>query len=351
MSKLREPLHQELSDPASEQEIKSLWMGVQRRRARKQGRTQVRRGATMAFSVAFAVCALLLWFWRPARNPGPLTLGGSPIASLSAGSARRAQLSDGSTLELGQAAQLEVLDNSGQNFGTALRSGSVVFDVKPGGPRRWTIDAGLASVEVIGTKFTVSRSPHAVEVSVERGVVLVRGERVVDHVRRLTAGESVLVAESEPPSLAAPPMPEPPPPAAEKPRPAASATWVAPSFDQLIAAADVQRRQGDLHAAEGSLKSALASAPDSKRAALAAFTLGKLEMDNLGNTSQAAAAFGRAVSLGPPGAIAEDALGRLVEAEGQAGQLEKARADAGKYLTQFPGGRHEYAVRRWLEQP
>jgi outer membrane protein assembly factor BamD (BamD/ComL family) len=74
-------------------------------------------------------------------------------------------------------------------------------------------------------------------------------------------------------------------------------------------------------------------------------------MDNLGNPSQAAVAFARAVNLGPPGAIAEDALARLVEAEGKAGQAEKARADAKKYLTQFPSGRHEYAVRRWLEQP
>jgi len=355
MTKLRQPLHLELDDPASERELKALWTGVQRRRARTQARSQVRRGALLAIAAAFAVCALLLWFWQPGTSAGPLLLDGHPVASLTASAKQTADLSDGSQLELEAQARLEVLDNSAQTFGTALRAGTVVFDVKPGGPRRWTIDAGLASVEVVGTKFTVSRTAHSVAVSVDRGVVLVRGERVSDHVRRLSAGESLLVTESDPVrptptsgiSEASPPKPASPALRPSLPTPTPSAL---PSFDELLAAADVQRRGGELHAAESSLKSALANAPDSKRAALAAFTLGKLELDNLGNPGQAAAAFARAVSLGPPAAIAEDALARLVEAEGKAGQLEKARADASKYLSQFPNGRHDYAVRRWLEQ-
>ena len=122
-------------------------------------------------------------------------------------------------------------------------------------------------------------------------------------------------------------------------------------FDELIAQADAARRRGDLRGAESLLESALAGAPDRKRAALAAFTLGKLELDGLGNASRAAAAFSRAVSLGPPDAIAEDALARLVEAEGAAGQIEKARADALEYQKRYPNGRRAYAVGRWLARP
>ena len=64
----------------------------------------------------------------------------------------------------------------------------------PGGPRRWQIECGLATVEVVGTS-SAARGPHGLRVGVERGVVLVRGERVVNHVRRLTAGESMEILD------------------------------------------------------------------------------------------------------------------------------------------------------------
>ena len=60
----------------------------------------------------------------------------------------------------------------------ATRRGGVRFEVEPDGPRRWTIETGLATVEVVGTVFEVERAPGAVDVRVERGVVVVRGERV-----------------------------------------------------------------------------------------------------------------------------------------------------------------------------
>jgi len=380
MSKLRAPLRLSLDDLPSEEEIQRIWKKVQKRRARRQVRRELRPAVWVGAAFAAACAALLLLSWvRPLLNAGPLTAAGA-AAGRSLGqvigqatNAGVVDLSDGSSIVLDPGARLEILDNSARSFGMALRTGRVAFEVRPGGPRRWTIEAGLATVEVVGTRFTVSRSLEGVDVAVERGVVVVRGDRVPDRVRKLVAGERIVVTDPNAPSqFVAPPVDSAPLPAESTP--AVPPTEVAPAvpatgrgapagagtggasaavatFDELIVQADAARQHGDLHAAESILERALASAPDRKRAALAAFTLGKLEQDGLGNPARAASAFARAVSLGPPAAIAEDALARLVEAEGAAGQLEKARADALEYRKRYPNGRRSYAVGRWLAQP
>jgi len=359
MSKLRAPLRLTLDDLPSEEEIQRIWQRVQKRRARRRARRELRPAVWVGAAFAAACAALLVLAWvRPSPNAGPLTTAGQALAQV-VGDATNAgvlELSDGSRIVVDPGARLEVLENSSRTFGVALRTGRAAFDVRPGGPRRWTIEAGLATVEVVGTRFTVARAPGFVDVSVERGVVVVRGERVPDRVRKLVAGERLVVRE--PDAAAVPEVAhaesaqdaERRPPAAS-PTSTASASPATLGFDELIAQADAARRRGDLRAAESALESALSGAPDRKRAALAAFTLGKLELDGLGNASRAAAAFSRAVSLGPPDAIAEDALARLVEAEGAAGQIDKARADALEYQKRYPNGRRAYAVGRWLARP
>ena len=192
----------------------------------------------------------------------------------------------------------------------------------------------------------------------ERGVVLVRGERVPDRIQRLTAGQRLRVTAEEPRALAAP---QDSPSAVATPNESAvveapSRTASPPSatttlgFDALLARADAERRAGNLSAAESTLAAALSSAPDHGRAAVAAFTLGKLLLDGSGRPADAARAFARAVALGPPVAIAEDALARLVEAEGRAGHVERARAAARQYAERYPNGPKLYAVNRWLER-
>src|SRR5262249_29869787 len=92
-------------------------------------------------------------------------------------------------------ARLEPIESSASNFIALLDRGSASFDVQPGGPRHWQIECGLATVEVVGTRFSCARSPDRLHVGVERGVVLVRGERVPSRARRLSAGESLDVYE------------------------------------------------------------------------------------------------------------------------------------------------------------
>jgi transmembrane sensor len=81
------------------------------------------------------------------------------------------------------------------------------------------------------------------------------------------------------------------------------------------------------------------------RAPLAAFTLGRLLLMELGQPRQAAAAFGDARALAPAGPFAEDALAREVEAWAKAGDSAKARARADDYLRSYPTGRRASAVR------
>src|SRR5262249_44964351 len=151
--------------------------------------------AGVAFA-ATAAAALLVW-WLGRSGPGPLAGGGAPLASGATLSAPvDVPLSDGSRVVLEQGAALGGLADGGGRFVAVLRGGRCRFDVRPGGPRRWTIETDLATVEVVGTAFTVERGAKRLEVGVERGVVVVRGERVPGRVRRLTAGERVVVEEA-----------------------------------------------------------------------------------------------------------------------------------------------------------
>ncbi|HTQ06936.1 MAG TPA: FecR domain-containing protein [Polyangiaceae bacterium] len=358
MTELRTPLKRELEDPAPEHEIRRIWSRIQARRAQTRARRELRVFARVgALGVALAFFGLLLLRAGPfaVRPPGPLLVGGAAPAVLD-GERGGVELSDGSHIDFGTNAKLEVVDNSGQAFVSVLEGGRATFDVVPGGPRRWTIEAGLASVEVVGTRFTVDRQPDGVEVSVERGIVLVRGERVPDRIQRLTAGQRLRVTAeeakavaSQSPAAAPSDAPAPAPETASSAALAASAS-TAVGFEALLARADAERRAGNLSAAESTLAAAMSAAPDHGRAAVAAFTLGKLLLDGSGRPADAARAFSRAVALGPPAAIAEDALGRLVEAEGRAGHTERARAAARQYAERYPNGPKLYAVTRWLGQ-
>jgi transmembrane sensor len=360
MTKLSAPIKDHLEDPVSEQEVRRIWGGVQEKRARSRARREVRVvGKLGAIGFAAAVVAVLLLrgpsLFVP-RAPGPLLVGDAAPSALD-GRRASVELSDGSRIELTPNARLDVVDNSSRAFVSVLHAGRATFDVQPGGPRRWTIEAGLASVEVVGTRFSVVRDTDSVEVVVEHGIVLVRGERVPDRIQRLTAGQHLRVtapaAAVAPPASAAGEGPAGPATTASTeanralPAPSASGGL---GFDGLLKRADAERRAGNLKAAEGTLEAAVSAAPDRGRAALAAFTLGKLLLDGSGRPSDAARAFSRAVAFGPPAAIAEDALARLVEAEARAGHPDRARAAARQYAGSYPNGAKLYAVNRWLDQ-
>jgi transmembrane sensor len=302
------------------------------------------------------------------------------------------RLGDDSEIRLAAKSRIEPLTSTGSRFELLLARGSAEFSVTPGGPRRWLVEAGAARVEVVGTVFRVTRGATSVRVSVSRGSVLVRGENVPGWVQRLNAGEHLTVtgkerASTEPAadavaeavSAAVSPAPasasaaaaeasapevqqmEPAAPSTTRPsaRPQrhrsraapnvaepvrelspaeryaalgpdglAKATLSATTIEQLLELADIARLSGHPQDAVGPLKRALDAFRSSRQAALAAFTLGRVLLDQLNASDPAAEAFERALVLGLPRGLRADCYRRLAEAyERSSNYVESIRAE------------------------
>lgn len=397
------------------QRIDAVWAGVSARR-----RTAKTRGSRPAFIVAAAaIGAVVLGFiLMPRRSdrgdPGPLRLAtgammsGAFFPDLNDG---ETVLDDGSRIVISTPTELVPLENDGRRFKLRLARGHAVFNVVPGGPRQWMIDAGTVNVIVIGTKFSVDRDDARVSVRVEHGIVRVVGERLAGGEQRLHAGESVEIAVGleqaplptsippSPPDVASPPRGSPTearavsgapseelsePSALASARRAVEAPFSSPrvrgapwrplakegkytqafealgqrgtrsetvlhdSPEDLIAIADVARLSGHPGDAVAPLERVLREHPTSPLASTAAFTLGKIEADQLDDPTRAAEAFEQALGIGLPTSLAEEAWARVAESRRKQGDLARASKAARRYLTTYPGGRHERAMKRWI---
>jgi len=380
-SPVRKVLRSGLDDLAASR----MWRHMESRRA---SRVRVpRRLGAWAFGVGAVplVAIVFVALTRATAPSGTLRLlGGIEISAMASASPvpRSFVFSDGSRIWLGAEGRLEMVENDGKAVVAILGPGSGRFDVKPGGPRRWTIECGLATVEVVGTSFTIDREPERLHVAVERGEVLVRGERVPERIQRLTPGQAIDV--SGPMSEVLPPdngsgsvSSHAPSPVADKflasaPRSTwrdlayrgdyASAYRVLGSdglenvvksgvVADLLTIADVARLSGHPTEALVPLRRIVFDHPHDPAAPVAAFTLGRVELDALADPANAADAFARAIALGVPQGLAEDAYVRLVEARSRAGDAVGARDAATQYTQRFPAGSRAATVRRWTGGP
>jgi transmembrane sensor len=357
MSRLKFPLKDSLRDPADEAAVSRMWQGIDARFPRRHSRRSVL--AFLAPGVALAGVAGIALVAYVRHDVGPLRLanGGAIVAVDAPPAGAHVALSDGSSIELSAGARFEPIESSASSFIGVLDRGTASFDVQPGGPRRWQIECGLATVEVVGTRFSCAREPDRLHVGVEHGVVLVRGERVPNRARRLAAGESLDVfdatvapaTEESPapaggaaaPALAAPPVEA----AGETPAGRPHAGAAGPGWRELarnghhreafatlgaqgirrevkrlgiadlFALADVARLSGHPADAIVPLQRIVDGFAADPQAPLAAFALGRLELDDLGRPGPAAAAFKRALELGPPQSLRDAVRARLAEAQ------------------------------------
>jgi transmembrane sensor len=311
------------------------------------------------------------WLWIHGRSEVPARLalaqGGdiSTLAVPAAAPSTAVSLTDGSRIKLAPDSRVEVLENDGQTFRTVLRHGSGTFDVRPGGPRKWTVECAGVTVEVVGTRFTLARTGRALRVEVDHGVVVVRGPHIADRVLRLTAGQSAEVPtedddaarRTESASTAASCAPEPPavdsvPVESAQPRAldAVAAPRAAPSYrdpvDVWMHNANAARARGDVARAAQLLRQVTAATrPSDPRRALAAFTLAQTEMKD--HPDQAAATLSGALDAGVPSGMQEDSWARLVQAYASANDLERARQAAREYERRYPNGSRLDEVRHW----
>jgi len=394
VSELPQPVHEVLDPSVDEESVYRVWRNVGRARVmawRRQERGPRRQWAVAGAGLA-AAAAVGMAIWGVASGTGgPLrTVDGDRPGVLVAARdvpGRTLRFDDGSRILVEPGARLETTHNDARRFEARLARGRVDVHVEPDGPRRWRVDAGLAVVDVLGTRFVVERVPSRVRVEVLRGHVIVR-DRLRDRRLELTAGDSVVVERDPPePSVtpdtdgdgdgAASADADPP----EAPRAGAHTrlrvereawrdlarrgqydrAWDSlgrdgldrasrnATADSLLQLADVARLSGHAEEAVAPLERFLREHPSDGRAGLAAFTLGVVHMDQRGAPGQAAEAFERALELDLPEPLREDALARLSAARGRAGDAEGAARAARRYLDRHPEGPRAPDVRRRLD--
>jgi transmembrane sensor len=306
-----------------------------------------------AFAGAVVAIAALVLLLRPRQTAS--NLAGVVVES---GPSQTVTLPDGSSATLRDSARLRYDRVQSDRVETTVERGEVVFDVRHTDARAFVVHAAAFDIVDRGTRFVVRVEGESVRVSVETGSVEIARAHGSEPKRTLAGGESWTNA----PTSAVPVPTErgsvgPPPPVPD-PLPAADAATTAPSSSptesarapsspgprELLEAASDARLAGhprEAAAAFDTLRHRYRSDP---RAGLAAFELGRLRLDALGDPSGAAEALADSIALAPGATFREDAEARLVEALDRAHDAGRCAAARRGYLARFPNGLHAASV-------
>jgi ferric-dicitrate binding protein FerR (iron transport regulator) len=285
----------------------------------------------------------------------PLTHDAPPATAPLIVGARQRSFPDGSKVVMSEDAQADVETTANPDeVRVRLAHGSIDCDVVPNPARQFVVTAGAVEVVVKGTRFTVSvaGSDGPVTVSVARGRVDVRQApgRVI---AQLAAGEiwtgdgrgtrapppdggvsatsnamcSTCTNTASPSTAAAttrsPPIRRP----SSMPKDAQS----------LFERANAERLAGHSREAAVAFDELRRRFPKDALAGYAAFMLGRIRLDSLGDPNGAVEAFTFALGTARDGFYLEDARVRLVEALGKAGRSEECRRERDRFLEEHTG--------------
>ncbi|HKO51490.1 MAG TPA: FecR domain-containing protein [Polyangiaceae bacterium] len=345
------PPNRYVQPEVSEARVERLWQNVAQRVEARPSR--VWRWAVLGTALAGVAAGGIVWLKTP-PSAGP-ALGGSERAVLADAKLETKSdelavtLGDGSSVKLGSQSEVQVRSGRSSAISLQLARGELWCDVTHREERKFNVVAGDVEVRVVGTQFkvkTTAGSSPRVEVNVTRGVVEVVSARRPGIVARVAAGQSwiqeaeVVVSQPDPAKAAGSDSVEP----AKRDAPQPSATPVARSGRELFEKAGESRRAGDAAAAAHAYEELLRLHPGDGRASLAAFELGRLRMDRLGDLSGAIAALERAVAMNIGPSFREDALARLVSAYASQGNLAACKRARDRYSSSYPAGVHAAAV-------
>jgi len=338
--------------------VRAHWGEADAHAAEQAVRRRIRRRAATRRIGGAAVGVLLLVAGAFALLRAPAPAPASP--PMQAKASRSFRFSDGSVADpIGISSVLHVAADTPTRAVVEVATGSGRFTVKKNPARVFRVEAGAVTVEDLGTIFSVERVADRARVSVEEGQVRVSwrgGERT------MAAGEAGLFPPEAAPATVAPAKPSPSHRAESKRswRELAEDGEYDAAWDALGAAAQPSDEPGDLllaadvarlshHPAEAvtQLRKVIRDHANDPRAPLAAFTLGRVLLEALGEPREAAEAFARAEELAPDGPLAQDAIAREVEALSRAGETAGAHARAVEYLRRYPDGRRLHAVKRF----
>jgi transmembrane sensor len=351
--KLRDAMSQ-IDDTWSADRTERNLAGTRLRHRRSQQRRRALGGAAGVMVVM--AMALVAWPRPPAPQvlPTPAAASTQPLAAAE----RHMQFEDGSQLELLDPATHVVVDEVvRERVSVRLLSGRVRVDVVPRKERKFRVECGLVSVEVLGTAFELRREGERTHVSVLRGRVAVHAPegsvqlsadeagwfpRIPDEPRhrpqrkaaKASAGDSSWKAQAKRGDYkrAFELMPSGP-------------EAVDDDVESLLLAADAARLSGHPAQAVPFLRQVTDRHPKDPRASLAAFTLGGVLLNQLDRPREADAAYARARSLSLSATLAQDALARQVEAAKRAGDSARVHDLADEYLRRYPDGRRVQWVR------
>jgi transmembrane sensor len=305
-----------------------------------------------AFAVAVVLVPVLVLASRRMRAPLPAQ-DAAAVAAIESGSVT---LADGSRITVENGGRVRVASGHARDIELVLEAGAVALEV-PHTNRRMTVHAGRYDVTDLGTRFRVALGAAGqVGVHVEEGTVEVRARGASEPPRALSAGDewsnappAAARAEASarsdtapsPAAIAVESLPSIPPEAGAPSAP--SPAEAAMSAKDLLELAERQRLGGNLRAAASALDTLRRRHRNDPRAALAAFELGRIRLDGLGDAHGAVEAFNDSIALSPNGPLREDAEARRVEALDieHSGDCPSAR-DA--FLARYPRGVHRAVV-------
>lgn len=280
------------------------------------------------------------------------------------------ELADGSTVSPLGDATFSVAVEEEKRVAVALNDGKARFAVTRNEEREFEVRAGDVRVVVVGTRFLVANEPEQggrISVTVEEGVVDVYVEGREGAVARLTAGSRWTTTSPERERMTAVPdilgsggkkavdasramlgqavrtpitLPEEPGQAETRERVPSQAHAQQPDAAALFEKGRAARRAGNYRQAVEHFSALLEHYPDNSRAGLAAFQLGRLQADKLGNHRAAVKAFESAIKAQGNSAYKEDAMARRAKSYYKLGNKTRCETSRQAYLSVYPSGVH-----------
>jgi transmembrane sensor len=340
------PLGEHMVTPVSDPRLARQWTAIA---SRLDAPPRPRAWLLFPALVVAAVVAFLVL--RPHAQPK------EPVAVATA--SETIALVDGSKVTFPSGSRLTVASATPEKVRIELASGEASFDVTHVEGRSFVVHALGHDVTVVGTQFLVRARESVLTVEVRRGRVRVNGpagEHILDAGQswsaRVDTSAELAPAPSESSTAIelgtndAPPVEAPAASARPPAPPRGAGSGLPEDAKELLARATAARAAGKPRDAATALDAIRKNHRSDPRAGLAAFELGRLRLDTLGDPAGAAEAFSDAIVIAPNASFREDAEARRIEALEGAGDLGRCAAARTQYLSHFPNGLHAKQVER-----
>ncbi|MFW6023522.1 MAG: FecR domain-containing protein [Myxococcota bacterium] len=364
--------------PVDERRIARHWDGV-RHRLRRLRRRRAAVVVASALLGGLVLGGVVMQQWM--AGPSVVTWRELDIETGAQGGVLG--LSDGSRVRLASHSRVEACDQGEPGVCIRVDRGRAHFEVSPRSGSALRVLGGPVEVRVVGTRFLVERIVAAghqgVTVTVEEGAVRLMAPGVPD--LRLESGQtwSTRVSSGAPTAAEGPQGDEEQPeerargiavdgaqtgvagadPTAEEgaepgggpPSAPPEAAGAGKGPRALWERAMRARSLGEHRSEERAYVALLRRHPGDARARQAAFELGRLRMDALGDPAGAIAPLRRAAKAGSGATFHGDALARLARAYEATGDEDACRGARRKYLDRYPSGMHARVVRTLCMDP